>query len=293
MIKFLNELSDLRVQISGWKRNGYIVGLVPTMGSLHNGHLSLLSIAREHCDKVVTSIYVNPTQFSENEDFHRYPRDVNADLEKLSSSNTCDLVYQPSNMYHKEHKTYIVPNGVALNLETENRPHFFDGVSTIVLKLFNQIQPDIAIFGEKDYQQLLVVKQLMRDLDLPIQIVAGKIFREKDGLAMSSRNAYLSENERKLASNIYRILKLTRKKIRLGFDVSKVIKNGISELESIGINQIDYFTLRDPDNLECLTQFNKDSRLLIALYVGTTRLIDNISVPLINNSETDIENQQA
>ncbi len=194
-------------------------------------------------------------------------------------------------MYHKKHKTEIVPNGVALNLETETRPHFFDGVSTIVLKLFNQIQPDIAIFGEKDYQQLLVVKQLMRDLDLPIQIVAGKIFREKDGLAMSSRNAYLSENERKLAPNIYRILKLARKKIQLGSDVSKVIKNGISELESIGIDQIDYFSLRDPDNLECLTQFNKDSRLLIALYIGTTRLIDNISVPFINKGETDIENQ--
>ncbi len=293
MIKFLTELSDLRAQISGWKRNGYIVGLVPTMGSLHNGHLSLLSIAREHCDKVVTSIYVNPKQFSENEDFNRYPRDVNSDLEKLSSSNTCDLVYQPNNMYHKEHKTHIVPNGVALNLETETRPHFFDGVSTIVLKLFNQIQPDIAIFGEKDYQQLLVVKQLMRDLDLPIQIVAGKIFREKDGLAMSSRNAYLSENERKLASNIYRVLKLTRKKIQSGFEVSKVINNGIAELQSIGINQIDYFSLRDPDNLERLTRFNKDSRLLIALYVGTTRLIDNISVPFIDNGETDIENQQA
>ena len=291
MIKFLNELSDLRVQISGWKRNGYIVGLVPTMGSLHNGHLSLLSIAREHCDKVVTSIYVNPKQFSENEDFHRYPRDVYADLEKLSSSNTCDLVYRPNNMYHKKHKTQIVPKGVALNLETKTRPHFFDGVSAIVLKLFNQIQPDKAIFGEKDYQQLLVVKQLMRDLDLPIQIVAGKIFREKDGLAMSSRNVYLSENERKLASNIYRVLKLTRKKIQLGFDVSKVIKNGIAELESIGINQIDYFSLRDPDNLARLTQFNKDSRLLIALYVGKTRLIDNISVPFINNGETDIENQ--
>ena len=293
MIKFVNELFDLRDQISGWKRNGYIVGLVPTMGSLHDGHLSLLSIAREHCDKVVTSIYVNPTQFSENEDFYRYPRDVNADLEKLSSSNTCDLVYQPNNMYHKKHKTIIVPNGVALNLETETRPHFFYGVSTIVLKLFNQIQPDIAIFGEKDYQQLLVVKQLIRDLDLPIQIVAGKIFREKDGLAMSSRNAYLSENQRKLASNIYRVLKLTRKKIQSGFEVSKVINNGIAELQSIGINQIDYFSLRDPDNLERLTQFNKDSRLLIALYVGNTRLIDNISVPFIDNGETDIENQQA
>ncbi len=293
MIKFLNELSDLRVQISGWKRNGYIVGLVPTMGSLHDGHLSLLSIAREHCDKVVTSIYVNPKQFSENEDFHRYPRDVYADLEKLSSLNTCDLVYQPNNMYHKKHETIIVPNGVALNLETETRPHFFYGVSTIVLKLFNQIRPDIAIFGEKDYQQLLVVKQLIRDLDLPIQIVAGKIFREKDGLAMSSRNAYLSENQRKIASNIYRVLKLTRKKIQSGFEVSKVINNGIAELQSIGINQIDYFSLRDPDNLERLTQFNKDSRLLIALYVGKTRLIDNISVPFINNNDTDIENQKA
>ena len=281
MIKFLNTLSDLQTQISKWKYSRYRVGLVPTMGSLHDGHLSLLKIARKHCDKVVTSIYVNPQQFAESEDFDTYPRSIGTDLEKLIKSDACDLVFRPNQMYHKNHATKIVSNGLAQSLEADARPHFFDGVSIIVLKLFNQIQPDIAVFGEKDFQQLLVIKQLTRDLDLPIQIIAGKIWREKDGLAMSSRNSYLSKSEREIAPNIYRVLKITREKIQQGFEVNEAIKHGTLELESIGINQIDYFSLRDANNLELLTHFNKNSRLLIALNVGKTRLIDNVPVPFI------------
>ena len=281
MIKFLNTLSDLQTQISKWKYSRYRVGLVPTMGSLHDGHLSLLKIARKHCDKVVTSIYVNPQQFADSEDFDTYPRSRGTDLEKLIKSDACDLVFRPNQMYHKNHATKIVSNGLAQSLEADARPHFFDGVSIIVLKLFNQIQPDIAVFGEKDFQQLLVIKQLTRDLDLPIQIIAGKIWREKDGLAMSSRNSYLSKSEREIAPNIYRVLKITREKIQQGFEVNEAIKHGTLELESIGINQIDYFSLRDANNLELLTHFNKNSRLLIALNVGKTRLIDNVPVPFI------------
>ena len=154
---------------------------------------------------------------------------------------------------------------------------------TIILKLFNQIQPDIAVFGEKDYQQLLVVKQLTRDLNLPIQIISGNTVRERDGLAMSSRNTYLSKSERKNAPNIYRVLKITRNKIQEGLDVDEAIRDGIAELESVGINEIEYFSLRDPDSLKLLYNLHKESRLLIALNIGKTRLIDNINVPVIQN----------
>ena len=283
MIKLLNNLSDLQVQVSRWKNNKFRIGLVPTMGSLHDGHLSLLETAKKHCDKVVTSIYVNPTQFSKSEDFDCYPRDFEADLEKLAISKKCDLVFKPHEMYHQNHSTQIVPSGVAISLEADARPHFFSGVSTIILKLFNQIQPDIAVFGEKDYQQLLVVKQLTRDLNLPIQIISGNTVREKDGLAMSSRNTYLSKSERKNAPNIYRVLKITRNKIQEGLDVDEAIRDGIAELESVGINEIEYFSLRDPDSLKLLYHLHKESRLLIALNIGKTRLIDNINVPVIQN----------
>ena len=279
MIKFLNELPDLRAQVSNWKLNGYRIGLVPTMGGLHDGHLSLLKIAREHCDKVVTTIYVNPKQFSDSEDFVTYPRNLDADLEKLAASNICDLIYKPNQMYHTNHATQINLNGAGLSLETESRPHFFSGVSVIVLKLFNQIQPSIAVFGEKDFQQLLVIKQLTRDLDLPVQVIGAQTCRERDGLAMSSRNNYLSKSERKVASNIYRILKITKERIQSGINVDVAIQNGIAELNSVGIYKIDYFSLRDQESFENLTRLNKNSRLLVALHVGSTRLIDNIAVP--------------
>ena len=289
MIKYVNGLADLKAQISGWQQNGYKIGLVPTMGSLHEGHLSLISLARENCDKVVTSIYVNPQQFSQTEDFDSYPRTLNQDLEKLSELRVCDLVFNPTQMYRESHTTIIAPTGVAEPLEGQIRPHFFGGVATIIIKLFNQIQPDIAIFGEKDYQQLLVIKQLMRDLDLPVQIIAGQTFRDTDGLAMSSRNSYLSDSERKIAANIYRVMQITAKNLKSGIEVSKAIQNAINELARVGITKIDYFSLRDPITLEPLSTFKKDARLLVALYVGATRLIDNMAVSFAqsgtNNSE--------
>ncbi len=285
----MNTSDTLKVQISNWQRNGYKIGLVPTMGRIHEGHLSLISLARENCDKVVTSIYVNPRQFSETEDFDSYPRTLNEDMEKLSEQRACDLVFNPSEMYHESHATIIAQTGVAEPLEGQIRPHFFSGVATIILKLFNQIQPDIAIFGEKDYQQLLVVKQLMRDLDLSIQIIAGQIFRENDGLAMSSRNSYLSPIERKIATNIYRLLRITAENLQSGVAVSKAIQNSIDEFARVGITKIDYLSLRDPITLEPLSKFQKDARLLVALYVGATRLIDNIAVSFIQSGVINIE----
>ena len=289
MIKYVNSLADLKAQISGWQQNGYKIGLVPTMGSLHEGHLSLISLARENCDKVVTSIYVNPQQFSQTEDFDSYPRALNKDLEKLSELRVCDLVFNPTQMYHENHATIIAPTGVAEPLEGQIRPHFFGGVATIIIKLFNQIKPDIAIFGEKDYQQLLVIKQLMRDLDLPVQIIAGQTFRETDGLAMSSRNSYLSDSERKIAANIYRVMQITAESLQSGIEVSKAIQNAINELARVGITKIDYFSLRDPITLEPLSTFKKDARLLVALYVGATRLIDNIAVSFVQSGTTNSE----
>ena len=289
MIKYVNSLADLKAQISGWQQNGYKIGLVPTMGSLHEGHLSLISLARENCDKVVTSIYVNPQQFSQTEDFDSYPRTLNQDLEKLSELRVCDLVFNPTQMYHESHATIIAPTGVAEPLEGQIRPHFFGGVATIIIKLFNQIKPDIAIFGEKDYQQLLVIKQLMRDLDLPVQIIAGQTFRETDGLAMSSRNSYLSDSERKIAANIYRVMQITAENLQSGIEVSKAIQNAINELARVGITKIDYFSLRDPITLEPLSTFKKDARLLVALYVGATRLIDNIAVSFVQSGTINSE----
>ena len=289
MIKYVNSLADLKAQISGWQQNGYKIGLVPTMGSLHEGHLSLISLARENCDKVVTSIYVNPQQFSQTEDFDSYPRTLSHDLEKLSELRVCDLVFNPTQMYHENHATIIAPTGVAEPLEGQIRPHFFGGVATIIIKLFNQIKPDIAIFGEKDYQQLLVIKQLMRDLDLPVQIIAGQTFRETDGLAMSSRNSYLSDSERKIAANIYRVMQIAAENLQSGIEVSKAIQNAINELARFGITKIDYFSLRDPITLEPLSTFKKDARLLVALYVGATRLIDNIAVSFVQSGTINSE----
>ena len=289
MIKYVNSLADLKAHISGWQQNGYKIGLVPTMGSLHEGHLSLISLARENCDKVVTSIYVNPQQFSQTEDFDSYPRTLNKDLEKLSELRVCDLVFNPTQMYDESHATIIAPTGVAKPLEGQIRPHFFSGVATIILKLINQIQPDIAIFGEKDYQQLLVIKQLIRDLDLPVQIIAGQTFRETDGLAMSSRNSYLSDSERKIAANIYRVMQITAESLQSGIEVSKAVQNAVNKLSRAGITKIDYFSLRDPITLEPLSTFKKDARLLVALYVGATRLIDNMAVSFAQSGTINSE----
>src|ERR1700722_12517980 len=205
----VSTIADLRARIAGWRREGRRVGLVPTMGALHEGHLSLMRDMAARTDKVVVSIFVNPAQFAPHEDFDRYPRALTDDMAKIETTAAVDLVFAPSvaEMYPDGFATKIEIAGPALGLETDFRPHFFSGVATLVAKLLIAAMPDVAIFGEKDYQQLLVVRRLVADLRLPIEIPGGAIVREKDGLAMSSRNAYLDPNERKIAGNLNRILK--------------------------------------------------------------------------------------
>ena len=200
-------ISALRTRIRTWREDKLRVGFVPTMGALHEGHISLVRLAKAHCDRVVASIFVNPKQFAAGEDLDTYPRTLIADAEKLTDAQ-CDLIYLPTNeiMYPQGYSANVSLKGPALGLESEARPHFFDGVATVVAKLFNQVRPDMAFFGEKDYQQLLVIKQMVKDLDFPIDILGGETLREKDGLAMSSRNAYLSADERSRAARLNAIL---------------------------------------------------------------------------------------
>lgn len=199
-------VSALRARVKTWRDDRQTVGFVPTMGALHDGHISLVRLAKAHCDRVVASVFVNPRQFAAGEDLDAYPRTLMADAEKLTEAR-CDLIYLPTNeiMYPDGYSATVSLKGPALGLESEARPHFFDGVATVVAKLFNQVRPDMAFFGEKDYQQLLVIRQLVKDLDFPIDIVGGETVREHDGLAMSSRNVYLSPEDRQRAGRLNQI----------------------------------------------------------------------------------------
>ncbi|MGB1441917.1 MAG: pantoate--beta-alanine ligase, partial [Candidatus Puniceispirillaceae bacterium] len=190
-------------QINSWKADGLTTAIVPTMGNLHQGHLSLVRTAADHADKVIVSIYINPAQFAAHEDFDTYPRSHDADFSLLEKTGCCDGIYVPDTMYSDSHATMIMPEGAADGFEAEKRPHFFRGVVTIVLKLFNHVPADIAIFGEKDFQQLLVIKQMVADLDVPINIIASPTIRDVDGLALSSRNGYLSAEQRAIAPTLY------------------------------------------------------------------------------------------
>ena len=207
-VSAVRSLPPLRALLKAWRSAGESIALVPTMGALHRGHLELVRLAKARCRRAVVSIFVNPTQFAPHEDFERYPRDEAGDLAKLATVG-CDLVWGPdgSLMYPAGFATRVVPSGAAEGLESEFRPHFFAGVATVCCKLFTQVAPDVAVFGEKDYQQLCVVRQMVRDLDLPLDIVAAPTVREPDGLALSSRNAYLSPAERKAAPALYGVIR--------------------------------------------------------------------------------------
>jgi pantoate--beta-alanine ligase len=240
------------------------------MGALHDGHLALVRHAKSLCDKVVVSIFVNPLQFAPTEDLDRYPRDEAGDIARLQSVG-CDLVYLPTAdvLYPKNFVSRIEMAGPALGLETDFRPQFFSGVATVVSKLFNQVRPDVAVFGEKDFQQLAVVRALVRDFDMGIDVVGMPTVREADGLALSSRNAYLTPEERAIAPKLHQALEA----IRDGADIEQA-KAG---LQSAGFGQIDYIALRDADTLGNITPETTSRRLLAALWLGKTRLIDNIS----------------
>jgi len=276
-VKVVRSIAELREVVRGWRQGGKRIGLVPTMGALHEGHLALVRTANAMSDRTVVSIFVNPTQFAPNEDFARYPRDEAGDLEKLSAIG-CDLVWMPdvAEMYPAGFATSIVPKGPAEGLESDHRPSFFTGVATVCTKLFTQVTPDLAVFGEKDYQQLCVVRQVVRDLDLPIEIVAHPTVREPDGLAMSSRNTYMSPAERSRAPLIYQTLVRAARDIAEGSSIAAATSRGREELTAAGF-KVDYFEVRDAQTLGVVEDAAKRPlRVLAAAWLGETRLIDNV-----------------
>jgi pantoate--beta-alanine ligase len=276
-IATVRTVKDLRAQVAKWRQAGEPIALVPTMGALHAGHLSLIAVAKDHAKHVVASIFVNPAQFGPKEDFKRYPRDEAGDVEKLAEAGV-ELVFIPDT-------TEIYPAGFATKVSlpslTEDlcgaaRPNHFDGVATVVTKLLLQCAPDVAMFGEKDYQQLLVIKQLVRDLNIPVQIVAGPIVREPDGLALSSRNGYLSPAERKTAPILYQVLSEAGAALANGVGCDAASSAGRFKLEGKGF-RVDYVAIRDPETLAPLSgPIRRPARVMGAVHLGTTRLIDNV-----------------
>jgi pantoate--beta-alanine ligase len=277
-MKIVNSIAQMRALIAEWRGRGERVGLVPTMGALHEGHLSLVRETKKHCTKAVVSIFVNPAQFAPHEDFDRYPRTLESDCTKLEGM--ADLVFAPGvrEMYPDGFATKIEVGGPSAGLETDYRPHFFGGVATVVAKLLLAAMPDYAIFGEKDYQQLLVIKRLNADLALPIEISGGAIIRESDGLAMSSRNAYLNKDERAVAGRMNLILRDTITRLKHGDPVSIAEQFGKSALLEAGFDTVDYLALRDAETLAIISELSRPARILAAAKVGNTRLIDNMAV---------------
>lgn len=273
-------LSALRTRIKSWRQDGLTVGFVPTMGALHDGHLSLVRLAKAHCDKVVASVFVNPAQFAEGEDFEAYPRSVIDDSEKLALEK-CDLVYLPERdaMYPESFATELVVKGAAEGLESESRPHFFHGVATVVCKLFNQVRPDLAVFGEKDYQQLQVIRQMVRDLDFGIDIIPAEIVRERDGLAMSSRNAYLSDADRARAAELNKIIFALAAELRDGAPLASALEAARASAEN-AFDAVDYLEVRNAQTLARIDSetVSEPARVLATVRLGDTRLLDNCAV---------------
>ena len=266
--------------LAPWRRAGQPHALVPTMGALHDGHLGLVRQAREHCPKVVVSIFINPAQFAPAEDLAHYPRDEAGDFAKLASVG-CDLIWAPGTgeMYPPGFATRIMPEGAALGLEADFRPQFFTGVATVCCKLFTQVAPALAVFGEKDYQQLCVVRQLVRDLDLPLGILGAPTVREADGLAMSSRNRYLSPEQRRNAPLLHASLTAAALQIEAGGGLEAACAQARSALKAGGF-KVDYVAVRDAATLATVAAAEtRPLRILAAAWLGGTRLIDNLAVP--------------
>lgn len=272
-------IAGMQRQSAAWRSAGLKVALVPTMGALHEGHLDLVRAARADADRVVVSIFVNPTQFAPTEDFANYPRDEATDLAKLAALGV-DAVFTPmiAEMYPDGYATRIAVDGPARGLESDARPHFFGGVATVVAKLFIACAPDVAVFGEKDYQQLLVVRRMSADLGLPVTVVGFPTVRAADGLALSSRNAYLSPEEREAAPLLYAALRAAAMAIRAGSPPVDALAAAGRDLDDAGF-AVDYVTLRNADTLaEVAEPRTEPLRLLAAARLGRTRLVDNIAV---------------
>lgn len=267
-------IADMRAQVAAWKADGSRVGLVPTMGALHDGHLSLVEAISAQADKIIVSIFVNPTQFAAHEDLDTYPRQEAADLAALANTKA-NAIFAPSvsDMYPDGFATGITMQGAALGLETENRPHFFSGVALIVCKLLLQSQTDVAIFGEKDYQQLLVIKRMARDLDIAADIIGGPIIREADGLAMSSRNVYLSAAQRPIAAKLNVILQDMARSTAPHEEAEAAAHQALLQA---GFSAVDYATIRDADTLAVPDETTKSRRALIVARLDDVRLLDNM-----------------
>ncbi len=279
MPQVVHTIAELRQMVQAWHAEGLKAAVVPTMGALHGGHLTLVREGFAHADRVVVTVFVNPKQFAPTEDLSRYPRDLEADVAMLETVGT-HLVYapDPATMYAAGFATTVSVNGPAkAGLEDKFRPQFFEGVATVVAKLFIQSQADVAIFGEKDYQQLLVVRQMARDLDIPIEVIGVPTIRDEDGMAKSSRNRYLTKHERHQATAIIRTLEQAAEKIRNGTDQQSATRAASRSLTTLGF-KVDYVTARNAETLAVPQSNAEPLRLLVAAWMGTTRLIDNIAV---------------
>lgn len=275
----INTVSRLRAALKAHKKRGETIAFVPTMGNLHEGHLTLIDTAKIRADIVVCSVFVNPTQFGENEDFDKYPRTLADDQQKLVSRG-CDYLFAPS-------ADEVYPNGDSLSVDLKtdittlhcgaSRPGHFAGVATVVSKLFNIVQPDVAIFGQKDYQQLAVIRQMTSDLFLPVQILGAETSREANGLARSSRNQYLSESERAIAPKLFETLQTVKQQLDLGHSAASILPLASERLESFGF-KVDYLNIVDQVSLQ--PESSNNLVILVAAHLGTTRLIDNLEVHL-------------
>ncbi|MEM7663004.1 MAG: pantoate--beta-alanine ligase [Pseudomonadota bacterium] len=272
---------DLRAIVLNWRKQGLRIGFVPTMGALHQGHLSLVTKALETCDRVVASIFVNPTQFAEGEDLDVYPRDEDADCAKLAAVG-CHLAYCPNleEMYPEGSLTNVRVEELSDLLDGGPRPHFFYGVATVVARLFVHVRPDVAVFGEKDFQQLQIIRRMTQDLGFEIEIIGGPTVRDADGLAQSSRNLYLTPDERRCAGGLFAALHRARHRIESGVDIKACLEEAEAHLRSSGFTKVDYVKAVRPETLKDIkadeAELGITGRLLGAGWIGKTRLIDNM-----------------
>ena len=282
MTILVRDIATLRQHVSRWRAEGLSVALVPTMGALHEGHLALIDIATASAKRVVVSAFVNPMQFGPNEDFEQYPRNLDSDINAVEARGG-HIFFAPNTgeIYGDGFATRIEVGGVGEGLEANNRPGFLVGVATVVTKLLLQCAPDSAVFGDKDFQQLLVVRRLVRDLDIPVQILSCPIVRDEFGLALSSRNAYLSKEQITVARRLNLVLRETGEKISMEEKISEILEWGKNRLLQEGFNRVDYLELRDGESfdvVERLAPGDRQARLLAAVRVGSVRLIDNVPV---------------
>jgi pantoate--beta-alanine ligase len=272
-------VADLREIVKGWKNSGNRVGLVPTMGALHHGHLSLVDEIASHSDKIIVSIFVNPAQFGAHEDLSKYPRQELEDRKKLQSTKA-DLVFAPdvTEMYPDGFETVVSVPKLGRDYEGVHRPGHFEGVATVVSKLIIQSHADTAIFGEKDYQQLAVIRRFVKDLDIPCDILGGTLVRESDGLAASSRNVYLSPEDRETAGNFNKILNELVKGAEAGDNLRALEKSAAKSLLDAGFTKVDYVSIVDKDTLEPINAVNGEARVISVARIGDTRLLDNMAI---------------